>query len=150
MLHSFSSNTAGYDACNTAEERNTYKNEAWESLLASGLIYNSDWTHTQLLVDRMNAQYMIEHLPYNQRDTYLKPLESAKRTLNRHKSDKGRNPNTGGKQAMVTNTGNNNNNSSVTNNKTSGSNFLQSGSRKCFVCGAANHVAPACPHRFKP
>ena len=166
FLNEFAGNTTGYRSLpGTAvpgiesDQQTQYRNDAWEMLLASGMIFNSDRSRYQSRIDTMNSAYMIVHQPYAQRMTYPLTLHNATETLNRHKPDNRKSKNVKNVNGVVNSNrtsraGNRNASNVESNNGDSGTNLAQVGGsgsgRACYCCGASDHVAPECPDRYKP
>ena len=153
FLGKFARNTQGYEVLTNDVAREIYEEQAWEMLLASGLLYNCHRERYQSRVDKMNADYMVIHMPYQQRMTYPVTLQNATETLNRHKPDNRGKKN--GKPGSSRRGNAGSSNGQGTSGETSGGTglaFAQTGSRSrsCFVCGETDHVAPNCPLRFRP
>ena len=141
-----------------------YKQNAWEMLKASIMVYNCDRSRYQSKIDTMNAAYMVVHQPYEQRMTYPITMHNATETLNRHKHD-----NRKSKNGKYVNSGSNVRNGGHTNNSgtragnahgnahgenpdESGTNLAQTGRsagsrRACFCCGSLDHLLPDCPYK---
>ena len=149
--------TAGANEVNSAEQL-AYKQDAWEMLTANVLLFNSDRSRYQSLIDRMNAQYMVIHQDYELRDTYPKTVHNATETLNRHKHDnrKSKNvKNVSSGNGRQTGGGGRSNESNQAPAGDAGTNLAQTGSggsatRACYVCGARDHIAPNCPNKNRP
>ena len=86
-MHDFAETTQGYQLLADDDERDLYKNNVWEMLLASGMMFNSHRERYQSRIDAMNSQFMVAHMDYSQRMTYPMTLHNATETLNRHKPD---------------------------------------------------------------
>ena len=71
FLYDFAETTQGYQLLADDDERDLYKNNVWEMLLASGMMFNSHRERYQSRIDAMNSQFMVTHMDYSQRMTFL-------------------------------------------------------------------------------
>ena len=141
-------------------EQLAYKSQAWEMFQANVIIFNSDRSRYQSLIDRMNVQYMVIHQDYDLRDTYPKTVHHATETLNRHKHDNRKSKNVknvsgNGNTGPASGGGTRARDSNRATAGESGTNLAQTGAggsatRACYVCGARDHIAPNCPNRNRP
>lgn len=62
FMHKFAEGTKGYAVLTTTAEKDEYKKNAWEMLLASGMMFNCDRARYQSRVDKMNSDFMVVHM----------------------------------------------------------------------------------------